>query len=394
MTFSISDDQRRIRLSRRHALHPLHRAADVEEATERMTVLHATEAASVYLSLQARIDGLTIAHVGEALYERRSVVKQLAMRRTLFVFPRELLPAALGSSSARVAETEARRLIKDLEAAQVTSDGRAWLESAIDKVIAEVADGTAADVTTLRRRIPDLDAVVTFGGGKWAQDAPVAPRVVTTAGARGAIVRGPNAAHWRLSRPQWTAMSQWLGVDAEPTSEADGYAELVRRWLFTFGPGTETDIVWWLGSTKAAVRKALADVQAVEVLLDSGDTGYVLPDDVDPVEPVSDWACLLPALDPTAMGWKQRDFYFAPDDVPYLMDRAGNIGTTAWWNGRIVGCWVQDDEGRVQILLRDEQPEAALNALQLQAERLTTWLEGTVVSTIYRSPQMKGLPLQ
>ena len=358
-----------------------------------MTVLHATEAASVYLSLRARVDGLVVDDVADALYERRSVVKQLAMRRTLFVFPRDLVPAALGSISARVAETEARRIIKDLEAAQITTNGRAWLDDAIDKLVAEVADGSTADVATFRRRVPELESVVTFGGGKWAQDAPVAPRVVTAAGARGAIVRGPNAAHWRISRPQWTAMSQWLGADVEPSSEADGYAELVRRWLFTFGPGTETDIVWWLGTTKAAVRQALADVNAVEVLLDSGDTGYVLPDDVDPVPAVDDWAALLPALDPTAMGWKQRDFYFDPQDVPYLMDRAGNIGTTAWWNGRIVGCWIQDDDGTVQVLLRGDQPATARVALQQQAQRLTEWLDGTVVNTIYRSPQMKGLPL-
>ena len=56
----------------------------------------------------------------------------------------------------------------------------------------------------------------------------------------------------------------------------------MRRWLATFGPGTETDIVWWLGSTKTAVRRALADLEAVEVSLDGGGTGWVLPDDLEP----------------------------------------------------------------------------------------------------------------
>ena len=68
-----------------------------------MTVLHATEPATVYLSLHARVDGLTRADVDRALYDERTLVKQLAMRRTLFVFPRDLLPAAWGSASARVA---------------------------------------------------------------------------------------------------------------------------------------------------------------------------------------------------------------------------------------------------------------------------------------------------
>ena len=76
--------------------------------------------------------------------------------------------------------------------------------------------------------------------------------------------------------------------------------------------------------------------------------GYLLPDDLDDVPEPEPWAALLPVLDPTTMGWKQREFYLAPDDVPYLFDTNGNGGTTAWWAGRIVGCWVQDDDGVVR----------------------------------------------
>ena len=90
----VTDPERRVRLGRRHALAPGHRAPDPVAATRAMTVLHATEAPSVYLSLWARVDGLTVDTVDRALYDERSLVKQLAMRRTLFVFPRYLLPAA------------------------------------------------------------------------------------------------------------------------------------------------------------------------------------------------------------------------------------------------------------------------------------------------------------
>src|SRR5260370_41580603 len=57
-------------------------------------------------------------------------------------------------------------------------------------------------------------------------------------------------------------------------------------------------------------------------------TGWVLPDDVDPEPPVEPWAALLPALDPTTMGWKDRDFYVDPDFAPAVFDWAGNVGTT------------------------------------------------------------------
>jgi hypothetical protein len=221
---------------------------------------------------------------------------------------------------------------------------------------------------------------------------PVAPWVLTHLGLEGRVLRGRNAGHWRLNKPTWTTAEDWLGVVDEPLGEDAGYAALVGRWLTTFGPGTAADIQWWLGSTKTAVTRALADLGAVEVDLDDGTTGWVHPSDEDtgPVEP---WAALLPTLDPTVMGWKSRAFYLPPDHVPYLFDTNGNAGTTAWWDGRIVGCWVQDEEGVVRLsLLEDVGPEG-LAALELEAQRLTSWLDGTVIGNVYASRQMKQAKL-
>jgi len=393
----IDDDQRRFRLARRHALHPDHRVADPVTATRAMTVLHATEAATVYLSVHARTDEVDVGAIERALYDDRTLVKQLAMRRTLFVFPRDLLGAAWGSAAARVAGTELRKLAQDVERAEVSADGTAWVDAQVEAVVAQLARSSGLDVAALRQAVPALESRIMFGSGKWIQEGPAASRVVTVAGARGAILRGHNDSHWRQSRPLWESTASWLRGEAPPVLEPDaGYAELVRRWLRSFGPGTEADLVWWLGATKSIVRHALAAVGAVEVSLDSGDIGYVLADDVDPVDPVEPWAALLPALDPTTMGWKQRDFHLRLDDVPYLFDRAGNGGTTAWWDGRIVGCWVQDSDGVVQVVPRrpDDLDHDATRALEREAQRLTRWLDGTVVNTIYASPQMKGLPLR
>ncbi len=384
------DSERRARLARRHGIGPQHRYPDVVAATRAMTVLHATEPATVYLSLTARVDGLTVGDVDAALYDRRTLVKQLAMRRTLFVFPRDLLPAAWGSASARVAGTESRRLAADLERAGVASDGSAWLEATAADVLAHLADGAERDAATLRAEVPALATPVGSGQGTWSQTAPVGPRLLTLLGARGDLVRGRNNGHWRISRPAWTAMATWLGKPAAPDEEDAGYAELVRRWLWTFGPGTEADLVWWLGATKGIVRRALADVAAVSVRLESGDTGWVLPDDEGPEPSTQPWAALLPTLDPTTMGWKQRDFYLDPDDVPYLFDRAGNGGTTAWWDGRVVGCWVQEPDGAVRVVYRRDPGAEARAALATDAARLTAWMGGDVVTNVFASPQVRG----
>ena len=172
-----------------------------------------------------------------------------------------------------------------------------------------------------------------------------------------------TAATGGSTSPRGPARRTGSATSPEPLDEARGYAELVRRWLGTFGPGTAADLQWWLGSTKTAVTRALADLEAVEVALDDGTTGWLLPDDTEETGPVEPWAALLPTLDPTVMGWKARGFYLDPAHVPFLFDTNGNAGTTAWWDGRIVGCWVQDDEGVVRLsLLEDVGPDGLRRA--------------------------------
>jgi hypothetical protein len=391
----VSDGERRHRLARRHALGPGHRVADPEAATRAMTVLHATEAPSVYLSLWARVDRLTIDDVDRALYDERTLVKQLAMRRTLFVFPRDLLPAAWGSASARVAAAHRVRLAKDVELGGLTTDGAAWVDAAEAATLDHLSGGAELSAQQLREAVPELAGRIEMSPGKsYGGNNPIAPRVLTQLGVEAKIVRGRNGGHWRTARPQWTAMATWLGDVPEPAKEREGYAELVRRWLVTFGPGTEADIVWWLGSTKSAVRAALADVGAVEVGLDSAGldgraTGWLLADDTEAGGEVEPWAALLPVLDPTVMGWKEREFYLGAHG-PMLFDTNGNVGTTAWWDGRIVGCWVQDPDGVVVLNLLEDVGAEARSALEAEAARLTTWLVGHRVSTVYPSIAMKA----
>ena len=110
--------ERRARLARRHSLAPGHRASDVVKAARSMVALHGTDPASVYLSAWARVDDMTVADMERALYVDRSLVKHLAMRRTLFVFPRESLEFAQAGASNRVADLERRRLIRDVEKAE------------------------------------------------------------------------------------------------------------------------------------------------------------------------------------------------------------------------------------------------------------------------------------
>jgi Winged helix DNA-binding domain len=380
--------ERRARLARRHRVAPGHRAGDVVEAARSMVCLHGTDPATVYLSAWARVDGMAVADMDRALYDDRSLVKHLAMRRTLFVFPRETLPVAQAGASNRVADNERRTLIRIVEREGLQRDGDGWLREASERVLELLADGREATSSELRAEIPLLEGSVVYGAGKsWGGKMPIGPRVLTTLSAAGRVVRASNVGGWMVSRPRWTSMRSWLGEELAPPPDPEGVAGLVERWLRAFGPGTAVDVKWWLGSTVTAVRRALADLEAVEVELD-GQTGYLLPDDLEPAAPIEPWAALLPPLDPTTMGWFERGWYLGPYKEQ-LFDTAGNAGPTVWWDGRIVGGWRQSDAGEVEFQMLEDVGAEGMRAIERESERLNAWLGGTRVLPRFPSPLSK-----
>lgn len=389
VTREIDTAERRARLARRHRLAPGHRAADVVDAARSVVALHATDPATIYLSARARVADMAVDDLEEALYADRSLVKQLAMRRTLWVVPREDLGAVQAGAGDRVAEAERRRLVRDVEKAGLRRDGSRWLARARREVLAALAGGREASASELREEIPLLRGSITYGEGRsWGGQAPVAPRVLTILSAAGEIVRASNDGAWTASRPRWAATERWLGEPLSRPGAGEGVAELVRRWLRGFGPGTESDLRWWLGSTLHTVRGALAEVGAVEVALEGG-PGYVLPDDVEPVQDVEPWAALLPALDPATMGWLERDFYLGAHRAQ-LFDANGNGGATMWWDGRVVGGWTQDEGGEIVLQPLEDAGSDARRALDAEAERLGDWLGGLRVQSRFPSPLAKA----
>ena len=260
-------------------------------------------------------------------------------------------------------------------------------------MLARLADGSELSAKALREELPELEGRIDVAVGKaYGANVALSPRVLTQLGVEGLVTRGRNGGHWRVSRPQWTSMAAWLGDVPEPWPAAEGWAEMVRRWLGTFGPGTAADIQWWLGGTVGIVKQALADLDAVPVSLDGGDTGWLLPDDLEPVTHDEPWAALLPVLDPTVMGWKSRGFYLDAVHVPAPLRQQrqrrhhGLVATDASW---AAGCRTPPASSRSATSRRCRRPRS--RALAVEAARLTAWLDGVRVGTVYPSAGDEGL---
>ncbi len=223
-----------------------------------------------------------------------------------------------------------------------------------------------------------------MGEGKtWGGTVGVSTRVLFLLATEGRIVRARPRGQWLSSQYEWTSLRTW--VDPLPDHEpADARVALLARWLFRFGPATLRDVTWWTGWTQAQGRAALGALEAVEVELDDG-TGWVLPDDVAPVRAPRRWVALLPGLDPTVMGWKERDWFLGPH-AARLFDRNGNAGPTVWADGQVVGGWGQRRDGTVEAELLEPVDATTARAVEREVAALTDWLGGTVVTPRFRTP--------
>jgi Winged helix DNA-binding domain len=364
--------ERRARLAVRHRHVAATHVDDVVGITDGLVALHSTDPVSVYLSAAARMATPSLAPVESALYDTRSLVRHHAMRRTLWVFGHEAARLAHHASTVDVARAQ-RRLALTMFADGGIARPEEWLAAASTEILALLEAEGPLSAREIGTRLPALTVPLTVGRGKYAGTIAAHSRVLLLLGFDGRVVRARPTGTWINGQYRWAATSAWWseGFGAlEPRAAAAG---LARRWLAVFGPGTRADLAWWAGWTGAATKRALADVDAVEVALDEG-PGYLLPDDVEPAPPAPPSAVLLPGLDPSTMGWKQRGFHLDPDDVALLFDRNGNGGPTAWVDGRIVGGWHQRADGEIAVHLTADVGAEASAALAARAEELAALL--------------------
>ena len=386
------EERRRRRLATRHLLTPADRVETVDEVADELVALHSSDPVSVYLSAALRLREPSIEAVDRALYDDRRLLRHHAMRRTLWAMPPDTTIAAHAGFTRKIAAAERRRTAK------LFGLDDAGVDDAVERVSVAVHDhGGPIGTRAIGEILPDLAEPVPINQGTDSSGRmPIHPRALLVAAFEGRIARGRPAGTWIASQYDWWPVESWVGRRLEDEhDELDGATTVIGAWLATSGPATLDDLVWWSGSTKTLVRRVLERLDAVEIATTDGRgeiVAFVLPGDGAATDDTGPWVALLPGLDPTSMGWKQRTWYLDEETNARVTDRNGNIGPTVWADGRVVGGWAQRSDGTIahDVDLRQLGAEHR-DLLDVEIERLRTLVGDTRFTPRFPSPTQKHL---
>ena len=114
--------------------------------------LHGSDPATVFLAARARLrrpEG-TVAALEAALYDDRTLVRTLCMRRTMFVVPLDLVPVVQAAVTDALVPGERRRAARLVEESGIAADGAAWLAAMEAETLAALAtrkEATGAELS-------------------------------------------------------------------------------------------------------------------------------------------------------------------------------------------------------------------------------------------------------
>ena len=276
------------------------------------------------------------------------------MRRTLFVVPRELVPVVEAACTRAIAERERRRLEQWVAASGISTQPAAWVRRAMSTALRAVETRGEAFTADLTRSIPTLGKRLHVGQGtRWEATQSAGSRILPQLAMEGRIVRGRPRGGWVNGQYRWTPLAEWLGGAPPALDPAPSRADLTRCWLGAFGPATETrpPLVDRLDRPRCPRRARLRTRTRASTSTEA--SGSCSRTTSLPSSAPAPSAALLPTLDPTTMGWKERSWYLGPHGR-VLFDANGNAGPTVWWDGRVVGGWSQRRDGEIAFKLVED----------------------------------------
>jgi hypothetical protein len=282
-------------------------------------------------------------------------------------------------------------MCKLLAANNVTDDPERWLDRSIGSIADKLSELGEATARQVGEALPELGVRLEVPPGN-PVGATIAAhtRVLNLMGLMGIAVRARPLGTWISGQYRWTLADRWLSGGLGQDDRLTAATAIADRYLRAFGPASMADMQWWTGWTKLATSTAIVDSGAETVDGTDGEL-WVAAGDTDAELDPGPWVALLPGLDPSVMGWRQRGWYLDDAFVSALFDRNGNAGPTIWADGRVVGGWAQGADGRLVDRLLEPISAHHERLLLTEIERLEAFVGDTRFTIRFPPPLSREL---
>ncbi|MFC0623907.1 winged helix DNA-binding domain-containing protein [Kribbella deserti] len=310
---------------------PGHDPAGVVRA---MSGAHAQIITAAELSIALRCGGTTRYDVQDALWTGRSLVKTFGPRGTVHLLPTEDLPLWTGALQAL--PTKVSPFKEDVRMS----------ERQTELVIEALAEALADDELT----IEELTTALVARLGEWAGDLvmpafqgfwPRWQQAIAEAANAGVLCYAPNKGR----KAAYTNPHRWLpGFKPMPADEA--VDELLRRYLWAYGPATPAHFAQWLSAPRGWASSVFERAELARVEVD-GLEAWVMADDVSFESSDPAGVRLLPYFDAFVVGSQPRELLFPGKAFERALGggQAGNYPVVLV-DGVVAGVWHLRRSGR------------------------------------------------
>jgi hypothetical protein len=319
------------------------RAKKVLQVVDDIIALHATSATTPYLSLCARVNNFRKEHLDQELYQRRSLVRLEAMRRTLFITSTDLAPILCQAT-----KTPDSYRLKRLQRWGVDKPEYERLTTKLYNILKK----GRKTLPEIKRALPKKtvrSVQLTVGKARYdgtniniALSSMVRDGVVVSEKDGGASSKlGTRASCYMLFEEAYP------NLDLHLITVEEAKVSLLRRYIRSFGPVATQDMAWWTGFSSADVERSLSAIEGqLSLVRISGFNRdyWMLRSDLKQYRMFRAFkgksVILLPYEDPYTKGYKGRDRLIDPDREREAY-ATGEVQPTILSNGKIVGTWTR-----------------------------------------------------
>jgi DNA-binding transcriptional regulator GbsR (MarR family) len=291
---------------------------NINEVIKDLCGLHSTELKTSYLSLFTRIKNFKKEDLERELYINRNLGRIRGMRRTLFIFTKDMIPIVF-TATAKLFE---KNLDKYMEFHKISENDY----QNISKSIIEILKGQELSASEIRNKLNSQKNI---------------PAIIQILCNNCILIRSKPIKGWKDRRNNYALFTDYFpDINLKRLSEKDAINILIEKYIQSYGPVTIDDISWWTGLTKSEVKNSLKSIETKikRIKIENNETDYFIFK-LAFIDLEKHSLNLLPPLDPYTMGYKERGRYIDSKNYDYLFDRSGNATSSIILDGKVIGVW-------------------------------------------------------